>query len=141
MSAEDVIARLQREHCATVDHYGRRCACGNIPRGDCPFDSPEAEGEWYEMHADHVAAVVLDALRSNGFEVVELPEPIHRCPRDAAWMTKDEALQVDSDRRSGIALSYLDVDIPVYGPWSAVEARDLAAALLAAARHAEEGTP
>lgn len=136
MSAEDVIARVQREHCATVDHYGRRCACGNIPRGDCPFDSPEAEGEWYEMHADHVAAVVLDALRSNGFEVVELPGR-DEIDADGQLYFADGDVRVDlSGSRSGAPSVWLGRD-----ETSPERLRAEAAEYLAAARHAEEGTP
>ena len=76
MTAEDVITRvILAEHAMTVDNQGCRCSCGEI-RDESPRQSPEDEWSWYEQHASHVTAHVLDALRANGFAVVELPEPL-----------------------------------------------------------------
>lgn len=85
-----------------------------------------------------LARRAVDALTDAGYAIVHLPKPVHLCDRDAAWMAEDDALQIDFDRRGGIAMAYIDSGGEVWGPWTADQARQIAAALLAAADHAEQ---
>lgn len=80
---------------------------------------------------------VLAELDTHGYAIVKRPGPVHLCDRDAAWLAEGGDLQIDSDRRGGIALAYRDSTGEVWGPWTADQARALAAALLAAADHQE----
>lgn len=87
--------------------------------------------------AQFLAAECADALTAAGYAIVHLPKPVHMCDRDAAWMAEDDDLQIDFDRRGGIAMAYIDSGGEVWGPWTVDQARQIAAALLAAAAHAE----
>lgn len=84
---------------------------------------------------------ILDALAQAGYAVAKLPKAVHRCDRDAAWITPDgEVYQVDFDRRSGIWVSDRTTTTgQTFGPVMPPRAREVAVALLAAAAHAEAG--
>lgn len=85
------------------------------------------------------AEAVLDALTAAGFAVVKLPEAVHVCDRDAAWITPDgEVYQVDFDCRNGIWVSDRTTTTgQTFGPVWIPRAREVAEALLAAVVHAE----
>ncbi|AUH68495.1 MULTISPECIES: hypothetical protein [Gordonia] len=121
--ARDVIAAHERVHGMRL----ATCKCG--------WEEPIRGRDVTVLHAAHQ----LDALTAAGFAIVKLPEPIHRCDRDVAWLSRDDEIQVDYDsRRSSICVSYPDgSDIPIYGPWDADRALDVGTALIAA--HAEAG--
>lgn len=86
--------------------------------------------------AESIARQVIRALAGSGFAVVKLPEPDHRCDRDAAWVMPnpfdDYEMQVDADKRSGITIADLLAG-GVYGPWTPETACWIGAALIAAA--------
>lgn len=84
---------------------------------------------------DQQAQRLLDGLAAAGYAVVKLPEPVHRCDRDVAWISDDE-IQVDYDTRDGVRMSWPD-GTQVFGPWPADRALAVGAALIAA--HAEAG--
>ncbi|WP_353107908.1 hypothetical protein [Gordonia sp. (in: high G+C Gram-positive bacteria)] len=81
------------------------------------------------------AQAALEALAAAGYAVVKLPDAVHRCDRDVAWICDDE-IQVDYDTRDGIWMSWPD-GTQVFGPWPADRALDVGAALIAA--HTEAG--
>lgn len=93
--------------------------------------------------ANAMARRAVKALETLGYAVVELPEPVHRCDRDAAWITPDgEVYQVDFDRRNGIWVSDRTTTTgQTFGPVLPRHAREVANALFAAAAHAEYVEP
>lgn len=101
----------------------------------------ELNGKYGDFGFYDSPAAVVDALAAAGYAVVKLPGPDHLCDRDAAWLAEDDDLQIDFDRRGGIAMAYCDDSSgEVWGPWTADQARQVGAALLAAAAHAEAVT-
>ncbi|MBY4571225.1 hypothetical protein ACN95_14490 [Gordonia sihwensis] len=123
--ARDVIAAHERVHGMRL----ATCKCG--------WEEPIRGRDVTVLHAAHQ----LDALTAAGFAVVKLPEPVHRCDRDAAWITPDgEVYQVDFDRRNGIWVSDRTTTTgQTFGPTLPSRAHEVAAALLAATAYAEAG--
>lgn len=131
MSAEDVIADHGQRYDEDMTAW-LSCRCGwriDTERIDYSADPDVQADRQYAAH-------VLDALRSNGFEVVELPEPEPDFSRYPWWDL--QAGEVVADRPDEVQLIATGC-LPLF--FSPRSARDVAAALLAAARHAEEGTP
>lgn len=124
--ARDVIA-------ATINDDGWTC---DVHEPSDPMVCPDC---WDSQ--TRTAQKALDELTAAGFAVVKLPEPVHRCDRDAAWITPDgEVYQVDFDRRNGIWVSDRTTTTgQTFGPTLPSRAHEVAAALLAATAYAEAG--
>ncbi len=112
----DRIARVMRDH----DDTDSDCSCGW---------EWEGFGLWRDAYSHHVADAVLADLRAAGYAIVELPEPDEG--RDdwldgLVYLTHDGYVMHEEDDDGG------------HTCYTAGEARDLAAALLAAAECAEK---
>lgn len=131
MSAEDVIARHGQRYDEDLAAW-LSCTCGwRIDTEHIDYSGNP------DMQADRqYAAHLLDALRSNGFEVVELPGR-DEIDADGQLYFADGDVRVDlSGSRSGAPSVWLGRD-----ETSPEFLRAEAAEYLAAARNAEEGTP
>lgn len=125
MSDPNTPEQVMAEHVVSDDqpnwpepgHCWVMCACGESWQGE----------DAKERYATHVLA----ALREAGYEVVKLPEPGEFSPDGAHWNDYPFVTQKGTDVAIGARSEY------VYRI-NSTEARNVAAALLAAARAAEE---
>lgn len=142
MTAVDRLAATLAKHVRMWVHGGDETGAGTLFRCSCleweftnTRGGPEGEGEVYEHHHRHVAAVIAS---SADLAVIELPEPNEREDDDTA-ATWGEAY---NDLRVGVHDEYADqvqvwVDYVPIEPWSPREAVEFASHLLAAAKAAE----